>query len=328
MERQVEKLRSRIAAEDTFEAVARAWLEMQKKKLAPSTFAKALWTLETLAFPWLGKLPVTMIEPAHVLTVLRRVEARGKHETAHRLKQRIAQVFRFAIATGLARLNPVTELRDAIAPIVSVRRAAITDPVKIGQLLRDIDAYEGSFVVASALKLSPLVFVRPGELRRAEWGEIDLERAEWRIPAAKMKMRDEHIVPLSRQALLILANLRPLTGSGRYLFPSIRTPREPMSNNTVNAALRRLGYDKLTMTGHGFRALASTRLNELGWSPDVIERQLAHAERNKVRAAYNRATYMIERRRMMQAWADEIDTMRAILTKQGLHSVPRPEKLG
>lgn len=310
MERQVEKLRSRVAAENTFEAVARAWLEMQRQKLAASTFAKAQWTLETLAFPWLGKLPIPVIEPAHVLAVLRRVESRGKHETTHRLKQRIAQVFRFAIATGLARVNPVTELRDAIAPVVSVRRAAITDPGKIGQLLRDIDAYEGSFVVASALKLSPLVFVRPGELRRAEWSEIDIERAEWRIPAAKMKMRDEHVVPLSNQAIQILANLRPLTGGGRYLFPSVRTPREPMSNNTVNAALRRLGYDKLTMTGHGFRALASTRLNELGWSPDVIERQLAHAERNKVRAAYNRATYMKDRRQMMQVWANELDKMR------------------
>jgi integrase len=310
MERQIEKLRSRVAAENTFEAVARGWLELQLNKLAPSTFTKALWTLETLAFPWIGKLPIDAIEPVHVLAVLKRVESRGKHETTHRLKQRIAQVFRFAIASGLTRVNPVTELRDAISPIVSVRRAAITDPVKIGQLLRDIDAYEGSFVVASALKLSPLVFVRPGELRRAEWSEVDIDSAEWRIPAAKMKMRDEHIVPLPKQALTILASLRPLTGEGRYLFPSVRTPREPMSNNTVNAALRRLGYDKLTMTGHGFRALASTRLNELGWSTDVIERQLAHAERNKVRAVYNRASYMSERKKMMQAWADHLDQLK------------------
>jgi integrase len=309
-ERRTERVRKVVAAENTFEAITRAWLALQRKKLAPSTFDKATWTFETLAFPWLGRLAITEIEPTHVLGVLKKVEARGRHETAHRLKQRIAQVFRYAIALGIVRMNPATELRDALAPIVSTRRAAITDPTEIGRLLRDIDAYEGGFVVASALRLAPLVFVRPGELRRAEWTEIDIERAEWRIPAEKMKMRDEHVVPLSSQAVRIIEDLRPLTGRGLFLFPSVRTLRQPISNNTINAALRRLGYDKATMTGHGFRALASTRLNELGWSPDVIERQLAHVERNRVRAAYNRAAYLAERRKMMQAWADYLDSLR------------------
>lgn len=309
-EKQSRKLRTRLSAANTFEAVAREWLEKQRASLAASTFKKATWTLEKLAFPWLGKVPITDIEPADVLAVLRRVEARGKHETTHRLKQRLAQVFRFAIASGLVRTNPVSELRDALTPVTSRRRAAITDPGEISQLLRDLDAYQGSFSVSCALKVAPHLFVRPGELRRAEWSEFDLERAEWRIPAAKMKMREEHIVPLSRQVIEVLAELQPLTGHRPYLFPSVRSPREPMSSNTVNAALRRLGYDKETMTGHGFRALASTRLNEMGWKPDVIERQLAHAERNKVRAAYNRATYMTDRRAMMQQWSDYLDDLR------------------
>lgn len=195
--------------------------------------------------------------------------------------------------------------------MVSKPRAAITDPAKTGDLLRAIDGYAGSFVVRCALQLAPLVFVRPGELRKAEWSEFDLDAAVWRIPAAKMKMREEHIVPLSAQAVVMLRELLPLTGSGQYVFPSVRSRARTMSENTVNAALRGLGFDKDTMTGHGFRAMASTRLNEMGWAPDVIERQLAHAERNKVRAAYNRAQYMDERTRMMQAWADYLDGLRS-----------------
>jgi len=176
--------------------------------------------------------------------------------------------------------------------------------------LRVIDGYTGGLVTCCALKLAPLVFVRPGELRRAEWAEFNLDRAEWRIPASKMKMRDEHIVQLSEQAVAILREIQPLTGRGRFVFPGERSLAQPMSNNTVNAALRRLGFDKNTMTGHGFRAMTSTRLNELGWTPDVIERQFAHAERNKVRAAYNRAQYLAERRKMMQTWADYLDDLR------------------
>jgi integrase len=206
--------------------------------------------------------------------------------------------------------DPSADLRGALAPVVSKPHAAITDPAKVGELLRALDDYAGQLATRCALRLAPLLFVRPGELRHAEWAEFDLDAAEWRIPAHKMKMREAHVVPLPTQAIAILRELHPLTGRGRYLFPGLRTIALPMSENTVNAALRRLGYDKDTMTGHGFRAMASTRLNEMGWAPDVIERQLAHAERNKVRAAYNRAQYMAERRKMMQAWADYLDGLR------------------
>ena len=317
-EKQAAKVRAVLNAATTFEAVAREWLETQRAKLAPSTFLKAEWTLAENVFPWMGALPVAGIEAPEVLATLRRIEARGANETAHRTRERIAQVFRYAIATGRAKHNPVGDLRGALAPVVRTSRAAITDPAKVGDLLRAIDGYTGQFVTRCALKLAPLLFVRPGELRAMEWGEIDLDGAEWRIPASKMKMREEHIVPLAPQAVEILRDLLPLTGPvpgrqgprGRYVFPSLRTGTECMSENTVNAALRRLGYDKTTMTGHGFRAMASTRLNELGWSPDVIERQLAHAERNPVRAAYNRAKYMQERRQMMVAWADYLDNLR------------------
>ncbi len=299
-----------LSSENTFEAIANEWLAMQRKKLSPATFAKAKWTLETLAFPWLGTMPIADIGAPDLLAVLRRIEGRGAHETAHRTKARCGQVFRYAIATGRATRDPAADLRGALHPVVSKSHAAITDPAKVGELLRAIEDYRGGLVVRCALKLAPLVFVRPGELRRAEWAEIDLDGAQWRIPAAKMKMGEEHIVPLSSQAVAILRELHALTGRGRYVFPGLRTAGAPMSENTINAALRLLGYDKDTMTGHGFRALASTRLNEMGWAPDVIERQLAHAERNKVRAAYNRAQHMAERKKMMQAWADYLDGLR------------------
>jgi integrase len=309
-ERKATKQRALLSAGNSFKAVAVEWLGKQKAKLAPATFAKAEWTFKNLVFPWMGSRPIAEIDAPELLAVLRRIEVRGAHETAHRTKQRCGQVFRYAIATGRARHDPTTSLKGALSPVVSRSRAAITDPEKVGELLRAIEGYSGGLVVRSALKLAPLVFVRPGELRRAEWSEIDLDGCEWRIPATKMKMREEHIVPLSLQAIAILRELKPLTGRGRYVFPGMRTAGAPMSENTVNAALRLMGFDKDTMTGHGFRALASTRLNEMGWPPDVIERQLAHAERNKVRAAYNRAQYLAERWKMMQQWADYLDSMR------------------
>ncbi len=304
------QLRQRAASARTFGQVAREWLDKQRGVLAPTTFEKAEWMLKELVGPWLGKRPIGEIEPPELLEVLRRIESRGKHETAHRTKQRCGQVFRYAIATGRASRDPTADLRDALTPVKTRHRAAVTDPSQVKQLLRAIDGYEGTFVVTSALKLAPLVFVRPGELRRAEWSEFDLEAAEWRIPAARMKMREQHIVPLSRQALEVLRGLEPLTGGDRFVFPSIRTRTRPMSDNTINAALRRLGYDSDQHVGHGFRAMASTLLNEMGWAPDVIERQLAHAPRNKVRAAYNRAQHLQERRRMMQAWADFLEGLR------------------
>jgi integrase len=220
-------------------------------------------------------------------------------------------VFRYAVATGRAERDPTADLRGALAPVVVRNHPAITEPVKIGELMRSIDGYQGQRATEYALKLLPLVFVRPSELRCAEWKEFDLDHAEWRIPANRMKMREQHIVPLARQAVALLRDLQPLTGTSRYLFPSLRTNERPISNNTLNAALRRLGYTGDEMVSHGFRSMASTCLNEQGWHPDLIELQLAHAERNKVRAVYNRATRLADRRKMMQAWADHLDSLRA-----------------
>jgi integrase len=296
-----------LAGAESFEAVAREWLAKQEAKMSPATFSKAIWTFEKLLFPWLGTQPVGKISPAELLATLRRTESRGRHETAHRAKQRASQVFRYAIATGRAERDPSVDLKGALHPVVSTPRAAITEPAKVAALLRAIHSYAGTFVTCCALKLAPMLFVRPGELRRAEWTEINFDSAEWRIPASKMKMREEHIVPLPTQALEILRELHPLTGRWRYVFPGVRSSARPMSENTITAALRNMGYDRQTMTGHGFRALASTRLNEMGWAPDVIERQLAHVERNKVRSVYNRAQYLKERRKMMQAWADYLE---------------------
>jgi integrase len=305
-QRQSEK----VAKAHTFEAVAREWLERQKRKLAEVTYMKATWMLEAFVFPELGARAIGEITASDLLEVLRKIEERGKHETAHRTKQVCGRIFRYAIATGRAKHDIAADLRGALAPVVSVNRPAITEPARIAELLRAIYGYEGQPVTMCALKLAPLTFVRPGELRAAEWSEFDLDAAEWRIPAARMKMREPHLVPLSHQAVELLRELQPLTGSGRYVFPSTRTSQRPMSEGTVNAALRRLGYTKEDMTGHGFRALASTCLNEQGWHPDLIELQLAHAERNKVRAAYNRAQRLAERRKMMQAWADYLDSVR------------------
>lgn len=308
--RRATRVAARTAAANSFAGVSAEWMATQKKKLAPATFAKSQWLLDQV-IPWIGSRPIAEIDPPELLATLKRIEARGAHETAHRTKEKCGQVFRYAIAHGLATRDPSADLRGALAPIVRTSRAAITDPGKVGGLLRDIEGYGGQHVTRCALRLAPLLFVRPGELRAMEWAELDLDAAEWRIPARRMKMREAHVVPLSSQAVAILRGLRPLTGRGCYCFPSLRTPAAPMSENTINAALRSLGYDKDTMTGHGFRAMASTRLNELGWQTDVIERQLAHAERNKVRAAYNRAQYMAERKAMMQAWADYLDSLRA-----------------
>ena len=308
--RQAMKRLGEQAAANTFASIAAEWLTLHAARMAPVTLDKARWMLEELANPWLGPRPITEIDAPEMLMLLRRIEARGARDTAHRVRQRCSQIFRFAIATGRARHDPTLDLRGALAPTVSQSHAAITDPRAMGELLRAIEGYRGNLVTCSALKLAPLVFVRPGELRRAEWSEIDFEQAQWRIPAAKMKMREEHVVPLSSQALAILRELQPLTGRGDYVFPGVLSAKRPISENTLNAALRRLGFEKDVMTPHGFRAMASTRLHELGYPPDVIERQLAHAERNKVRAAYNRAQHLIERTAMMQAWADHLDGLR------------------
>jgi integrase len=293
----------------TFERVACEWFAKHATGWAPGHAATVIRRLERDVFPWLGGRPVGEIAAVELLEVLRRVETRGALETAHRIKQICGQVFRYSIATGRASRDPSADLRGALPPVREKHHAALTKPADVAALVRSINGYQGSFVVRCALRLAPLVFVRPGELRTAEWSELDVDGAIWRIPAAKMKLRTEHLVPLSRQAVEILSELRPLTGAGSYVFPSARTTSRPMSENAITAALRRIGYERGQMTGHGFRTLASTLLNELGWSGDAIERQLAHAERDGVRDAYNRAEYLTERRHMMQAWADYLDSL-------------------
>ncbi|MCG7928336.1 MAG: tyrosine-type recombinase/integrase [Candidatus Thiodiazotropha taylori] len=302
---------------DSFEAVAREWWGQREPNWSKTHSSRIMLRLNKDVFPWIGKRTIGEITAPELLTVLRRIENRGAVETAHRIHQSCGQIFRYAVATGRAERDPSADLKGALPPTRQKHHASITDPKKIGELLRAIEGYEGSFVTRCALQLASLTFVRPGELRHAEWSEIDIDKAEWRIPAEKMKMNIVHIVPLSSQSLSVLRDIQPLTGRGKYVFPSVRSLRRPMSENTVNAALRRLGYTKDEMTGHGFRSMASTILNEQGWHRDAIERQLAHAERNSVRAAYNYAEHLPERVKMMQAWADYLDSL-----KQGAIVLP------
>ena len=305
--RQAEK----AAREDSVESVAREWLAKQRD-LEADTIQAHTQRLEDYVFPYLGKRPIKSIEPPDLLAALRRIEHKGLHDTASRTLALSGRVWRYAIATGRATRDITRDLAGALVPPKPEHHAAIVEPRAVGELLRALDTYRGQPAVCYALKLAPVLFVRPGELRAAEWSEFDLEGSEptWRIPAGRMKMRDPFVVPLARQAVNLLRELHGLS-TGRLLFPSLRTAARPMSENTVNAALRRLGYSGEMQTGHGFRTIASTMLNELGWHPDLIELQLSHQERNKVRAAYNRAQRLDERRKMMQAWADHLDVLRA-----------------
>lgn len=307
--KQASKRAAKLTAENSFESIAREWYIKHSSKWTPSHGERIIRRLEKDIFPWLGRRPIIEITAEELLNTLRRIESRGAIETAHRAHQNCGQIFRYAIATGRAERDVSINLRGALPPTKKSHHASIIKPQAIGELLRAISDYQGYFVTKCALRLAPLVFVRPGELRKAEWSEFNFEISEWRIPAEKMKMRVTHIVPLSTQAISILEELRPLTGDGKYIFPSIRSPKRPMSENTVLAALRRLGYSKAEMTGHGFRSMAATLLNEQGWNRDAIERQLAHAERNNVRAAYNYAEYLPERRKMVQHWADYLDEL-------------------
>ncbi len=297
-------------AANSFEIIAREWLVKEQSALEVTTHRKAKALLEKWVFPWIGGRPIAEITGRELLeSVLRRVEAAKKLETTHRVKQRCSQIFRYAIATGRAERDPVPDLRGALQNPKTTSHAAILEPKKLGRLLRAIDGYDGQLATRCALKLTPLLFVRPGELRGAEWAEIDLLNGLWSIPAEKMKMDAPHLVPLAIQACTILKELVPVTGSGRYVFPSYSNSDRSMSENTVNGALRRLGYVGSEVVAHGFRSTASTLLNEQGWPPDVIETQLAHAERNAVRRVYNRAKYLVERRKMMQEWADYLDEL-------------------
>lgn len=303
---------ARIAiAANSFEIIACEWYAKHEPNWAQGHSSRVMGRLERDVFPWLGHVPIADITPPELLAVLRRVENRGALETAHRVLSICGQIFRYAIATGRASRDISQDLRGALPPTKGNHFQAVTDPKKVGELLRTLDGYQGTFVVQCALRLAPLVFVRPGELRHAQWEDIDLEAAEWRFTASKTDA--SHIVPLSRQSLTILRELQPLTGRGLYVFPSARNPRgdRPMSDNAILSALRRMGIAKEEMSGHGFRAMARTILDEvLGFRPDYIEHQLAHAVRDPHGRAYNRTAHLPERRKMMQTWADYLDGLR------------------
>ena len=303
---------------NTFEAVAREWHSKQKTHWTERHAGRVMDRLVKDLFPFLGHHPIRAISAAKLLTALQQKERNGAVYSAKRLRQISDQVFRYAIATGKAERNPAPDLRGALLAPAKTHLAAMTDPKQVGGLMRSIDSYKGNIVTKCALRLAPLVFVRPGELRQAEWSEIDFEVAEWNIPAAKMKMREAHLVPLSKQAVAILQELHPYTGRGRYVFPSMRTSTRPMSDNAVLSALRRMGFGKEEMSGHGFRAMARTILDEvLQVRPDYIEHQLAHAVRDPNGRAYNRTSHLEERRKMMQLWADYLDGL-----KTGAHIIP------
>ena len=297
-------------AANSFEIVAREWFEKYSPSWAANHGPRIIRRLERDIFPYMGARPIAEIKAQDLLAVIRRIEGRGVLETAHRALATCGQIFRYAVATGRAERDPSPDLRGALTPVKGEHFAAVTDPKKVGELLRALDAYEGSLVVQCALRLAPLVFVRPGELRAALWADIDLDAAEWRYTVSKTKT--EHIVPLAKQAVAILQEIRGLTGNGQYVFPSGRSRKRPMSDNAILAAMRRMGISKEEMSGHGFRAMARTIMDEvLGIRTDLIEHQLAHAVRDPNGRAYNRTAHLPERRKMMQQWADYLDKLRS-----------------
>jgi integrase len=293
----------------TFESIAREFYDKQRGQVTPKTWESNMARYENHVFPFIGHMPIREVAPPDVLALCRRIEAMGTTYNAHAILGLCSRAFRYAVAAGYVDSDPCRDLTGALIPHKTRNTPTFTRPEDIKRLLLAIGSYSGFAATCSALRLIAMTFVRQWELRGAEWDEIDFDRAEWRIPAARMKRRIEHLVPLSRQALEELRALQQVTGHGKYLFPSKRGPNRCMSDGTINAALRYMGFEQEEILGHGFRAMASTQLNELGWSPDLIERQLAHAEQNTVRAAYNRAQYLEERREMMQAWADYLDSL-------------------
>lgn len=306
--RKQEKLKS----QNTFELVARDFIKLKSiSEWTENHSKKVTGRLEKDVFPIIGDRPIHEITRPEIRNILEKIVDRGAVDTAHRVKQTCSQIYRYAIVKKeIADNDPTLFLSEILPAIRKQHFPTITEPTKIGELMRAIDGYEGNYIVRYALQLAPLVFVRPGELRNAEWSEFNIDQSEWRIPAHKMKMREQHIVPLSKQARTIIETLQPYSSDSKYLFPSVRTKNRPMSENTINAALRRMGYTKEEFTGHGFRAMASTTLHSKGWKSDVIERQLAHGERNPVKAAYNHAEYLPERIEMMQYWADLLDNLK------------------
>lgn len=313
-EKQRDKVRSRIRATDTFTAISNEYCAKRRrdgeKGWSPATATRSEYLLSLLNGS-IGRLAIADIEPADVLAAVRKIEAKGNLESARRTLQLASMVFRYAVATARLRSDPTRDLRGALTAPTVTHYGAITDPKGVGELLRAIDGYDGQGLTKLALQFAPHVFVRPGELRHADWEEFDLDTGVWNIPAGKMKMGKAHHVPLSKQAVAILTHLHTATGPTGYAFPSIRSRTRPMSENTLNAALRRLGYASGEMTAHGFRAMASTLLNESGmWNPDAIERALAHADTDKVRAAYHRGAHWQERVKMAQWWSDYLEELK------------------
>ena len=314
-----QRIESGLPAVDSFEEVAREWFEKHAVNWSDTHSIKIIRRLEVDVFPWIGKRTIGEIEPPELLGAMRRIEARGALETAHRALANCGQVFRYAVATGRAKRDPSSDLRGALPPYRRDKHfAAITEPQKVGELMRDIEGYQGSFVVKCAFRLSPLLFVRPGELRKMEWADVNLDAAEWIYFVTKTKTN--HLVPLCTQAVACLREIQPLTGQGKYVFPGERDRDRPMSDNAIRSALRRMGWSNDEMTPHGFRAMASTILDNMGYKQEWLERQLAHEEPNKVKAAYKRDTwrmYLPERTAMMQAWADYLNKL-----KEGAVVVP------
>lgn len=323
LKKQIEKADSALAV-SAFEIVAREWYAVKSPKWVPAHGGRIIRRLERDIFPWIGARPVAELTPPEILEVLRRIEKRGAVETAHRALQDIGQVLRYGVATGHLTSDPSRDLKGALATFASTNFAAVTDPMQVGALLRLIEDYKGTLTVRAALRLHPHVFTRSGELTKAEWSEFDLEAGIWSIPAERMKMRQAHVVPLSRQALAILREIHPFTGSGRYVFPGPRYAERPITVETLLACYRRSGINKDVATCHGWRATARTLLHEqLGFPPEVIEHQLAHAVGDANGTSYNRTKFIDARKGMMQAWSDHLDHLR-----DGAEIVPFGKKTG
>lgn len=309
--KKTQKLQLKAETDNTLKAVATEWHEKLKSKWSANHADRKWHYLEKDVFPTFGNTPINNISPRELLTLLEKIQARGAIDVAHRIKGLCGEVFRYGIYTDRCDRDPTQDIKGVLIPKRNKHMATITNPKKVGELLRAIDGYDGDITTKFALELTPYVMLRPGELRSAEWSEIDLAAKQWKIPAEKMKMSRPHIIPLAKQVIEILKKMQPITGDGKYVFPSVRSRSRPMSENTITAALRRMGFSKDEMTAHGFRGMASTLLHENGFKSEIIEIQLAHAERNKVKAAYNHAEYLPERIEMMVWWADYLDELRS-----------------
>lgn len=320
--KKVQKAARLADAENSFKAVSIEWLSKQKPAWSEGHYDRVYARLENNAWPKLGKLPISSIKPVTVLEALREIEKRNAHYMAGRVKETVGQVMRYAVATGRAEYDPTPSLKGALTAHVTKHMASVTDPKRVGEILRMFDAFTGSHAVRVALNLAPLVFARPGELRQMRWDELDLDGKLWDIPRGRMKMRESHLVPLSTQAVALIEEMRPHSGHLEHVFPGARDPKRAMSNAAINAALRRLGIDtQEELTGHGFRAMARTILRErLGFDSEWVESQLSHKKQGALGSAYDRTTFIEQRKEMMQAWADYLDKLKA-----GAEVIPFPK---